>query len=76
MTDEEFENKYGSNWMVQDSNYNYYKVDPIKIIITNCKDTNGNISNVPYIACDNTEMQCFMECFSTIEAAIDYLMED
>lgn len=71
--DKEFEEEYGGNWMVTNEKGEYDKVAREMCIIENCKDAKGNISNVPFIAVDNTEGCCWMECYATIDEAVDYL---
>ena len=73
MTDDEFEKEFGGNWMHTDNNGNYFRISKEKIIITNCKNSRGYLSNEPFVAIDNTNLQCDMECFATIEEAKKYL---
>lgn len=73
MTVEEFEERFGGNWMVTDNVGKYFRIAKEKIILTNAKDTKGNPSTVPFVAIDNTDLQCDLECFATIEEAKKYL---
>lgn len=73
MTEDEFEQEFGGNWMRTDNNGNYFRISKEKIIITNCKNVRGYLSNEPFVAIDNTNLKCDMECFATIEEAKKYL---
>lgn len=73
MTDDEFEKEFGGNWMHTDNNGNYFRISKEKIIITNCKNSKGYLSNEPFVAVDNTNLQCDMKSFATIEEAKKYL---
>ena len=76
MKDKEFEKRFGSNWMHTNNEGKYFKIAKEKIILTDCKDTKGNISTTPFIAIDNTTLECLMECFATMEEAKEFLNLD
>lgn len=71
--DKEFEKRFGGNWMHTDNKGKYFRIAKEKIILTDCKDTKGNISTMPFIAIDNTTLECLMECFATMEEAKEFL---
>ncbi len=73
MTVEEFEERFGGNWMTTDNEGKYFRIAKEKIILTNAKDTKGNPSTIPFVAIDNTDLQCDLECFATMEEAKRYL---
>lgn len=76
ITEDEFKKKYSENWMVTDYNGKYTKLPKEKIIITECKDHKGNLSNTPFVAIDNIDYCCWLETFKTLEEAKAYLEKD
>lgn len=73
ITEPEFDNQCGGNWMITDHQGKYNKVPFEMFIIEECKDTKGKRSITPYIAVDNTEGCCWKEDYATIDEAVYYL---
>ena len=73
ITNKFFDDNYSCNWMATNYNGKYTHLPNEKLVITECKNTEGNLSNMPFVAIDNSELNCILECFATLEEAISFL---